>query len=190
MLIKGYINQLCGETPTDLCMGATAHATNFAGLSVTLIETHLKATINYKFQSGHEPRELEDCLDAQPQRFAMLGITVYSYDAVVWTSAQVSGPMNKWWLNRKTISSNSRFFYSFIEDLRKTSLLPYIHNNTINAMLGITQGKLSYADYTQLSNDILRRSRQPLTRDLQCVRFINGLANFQLHTQAKSHRSQ
>jgi hypothetical protein len=49
---------------------------------------------------------------------------------------------------------------------------------------------MSYAVYTQQFNDFLRRSRQHMAADLQCVRFINGLANFQLHTQAKSHRSQ
>jgi hypothetical protein len=38
MLIKGYINQLCGEKPTDVRMGLPALATNFVGLSVTLIE--------------------------------------------------------------------------------------------------------------------------------------------------------
>jgi hypothetical protein len=49
---------------------------------------------------------------------------------------------------------------------------------------------MSYATYTQQVNDFLRKSRQHLTADLKCVRFINGLANFQLQTQAKSHRSQ
>jgi hypothetical protein len=49
---------------------------------------------------------------------------------------------------------------------------------------------MSYALYTQQSNDLLRRSRQQLTADVQCVRFINGLANFELKTRAKSHRSQ
>jgi hypothetical protein len=66
MLIKGYINHLCGETPTDLRMGVLAHATNFVGLSVTLIETHRKAAINFNLQSGREPRELEDWLEGQP----------------------------------------------------------------------------------------------------------------------------
>jgi hypothetical protein len=50
---------------------------------------------------------------------------------------------------------------------------------------------MSYAAYTQrLTDFILRRSRQQLTDDLQCVRFINGLTKFQLHTQPKSHRPQ
>jgi hypothetical protein len=46
MLIKDYINQLCGETPTDLRMGVPAPTMNFVGLSVTLTETHRKAGIN------------------------------------------------------------------------------------------------------------------------------------------------
>jgi CYTH domain-containing protein len=49
---------------------------------------------------------------------------------------------------------------------------------------------MSYALYTKPFNDFLRRSRQNLTTDVQCVRFINGLANFTLKNQAKSHRSQ
>jgi hypothetical protein len=101
MLIKGYINHLCGETPTDLRMGVPAPTTNSVGLSVTLIETPRKAAINSKFQSGREPRDLEDWLEAQPKRFAMLGITFDSYDAVVWVNAKFSGPLNNMWLNRK-----------------------------------------------------------------------------------------
>jgi hypothetical protein len=54
------------------------------------------------------------------------------------------------------------------------SMLPNIGDGKINAMLGITQGNLSYATYTKLFNDFLRRHRQPLTGDHQCVRFING----------------
>jgi hypothetical protein len=76
-----------------------------------------------------------------------------------------------------------------IEELRKTPMLPNIHDDAINAILGITQGNLSYATYIEHLNDFLRRSRQQLTTDLHCVRFINGLANFQLQTHAKSHRS-
>jgi hypothetical protein len=49
---------------------------------------------------------------------------------------------------------------------------------------------MSYALCTHRFNDFLRRSCQKLTDDVQCVRFINGLANFELKTQAKSHRSQ
>jgi hypothetical protein len=39
MLIKGYVNKLCGETPTDLRMGIPANVTNFDGYCVTLTET-------------------------------------------------------------------------------------------------------------------------------------------------------
>jgi hypothetical protein len=72
----------------------------------------------------------------------------------------------------------------------KTSLLPNIRDDAIKALLGITQGNMSYAAYIQQFNDFLRRSRQNLTDDLQCVRFMNGLANFQILTQSKSCRSQ
>jgi hypothetical protein len=49
---------------------------------------------------------------------------------------------------------------------------------------------MSYAVYTKQCNDFLRRSRHNLTADVQCVRFINGLANSTLKNQAKSHRAQ
>jgi hypothetical protein len=74
-------------------------------------------------------------------------------------------------------------------ELRKNVLLPNIQDDAINAMLNLTQGNMSYALYTQRFNDFLRRSRQNPTVDVQCVRFINGLANFELKTLAKSHRS-
>jgi hypothetical protein len=56
-------------------------------------------------------------------------------------------------------------------------------------MLNLTQGSMSYALYTKQFNDFLRRSRQNLIADVQCVRFINGMTNFTLKNQAKSHRS-
>jgi 8-oxo-dGTP pyrophosphatase MutT (NUDIX family) len=43
LLIRGYINQLCGQTPTDLRMGAPIPTTHFDGLPVTLTETQRKA---------------------------------------------------------------------------------------------------------------------------------------------------
>jgi hypothetical protein len=49
---------------------------------------------------------------------------------------------------------------------------------------------VSYAVYTKQYNDFLRRSRQNMTADVQCVRFIIGLANSTLKNQAKSHRAQ
>jgi hypothetical protein len=57
-------------------------------------------------------------------------------------------------------------------------------------MLNLTQGGMSYALYTQRFNDFLRRSRHKLTVGVLCVRFINGMANFELKTHVKSHRSQ
>jgi hypothetical protein len=81
-------------------------------------------------------------------------------------------------------------FDSLVEEFRKTSLLPNIRDDAIKALLGITHGNLSYAAYTLQFDEFLQKSRQHLTDDLQCVRFINGVANFQFQTQAKSHRSQ
>jgi hypothetical protein len=43
--IRGYINQLCGHTPTDLRMGAPMPTTNSVGLLVTLTETQRKAAV-------------------------------------------------------------------------------------------------------------------------------------------------
>jgi hypothetical protein len=68
-------------------MGAQVPTTNFAGLPVTLPETQRKAAINSPKQSDRFPRELEDWLEAQPQRFVLLGINADSYDAVIWVIA-------------------------------------------------------------------------------------------------------
>jgi hypothetical protein len=76
LLIRGYINQLCGETPTDLRVGTPMPTRNLVGLLVTLTETQRKATINSPFQSGENARNLENWLEAQPQRFLSIGITV------------------------------------------------------------------------------------------------------------------
>jgi hypothetical protein len=90
VLIRGHINRLCGETPTDLRMGLPIPTRNMAGLPVTLTETQRKAAINSPFQSGNNARELEDWLHAQPQRFLLLGITADSYDSVIWVTSQFS----------------------------------------------------------------------------------------------------
>jgi ADP-ribose pyrophosphatase YjhB (NUDIX family) len=63
-LIRGYINRLCGETPTDLRVGMPIPTTNLAGLPVTLIETQRKAVVNSPFQSGANARDLKDWLEA------------------------------------------------------------------------------------------------------------------------------
>jgi ADP-ribose pyrophosphatase YjhB (NUDIX family) len=187
LLIRGYINQLSEQIPTDLRMGAPMPTSNFAGLHVTLTETQRKAAVCSPLQSGRFPRELEDWLEAQPQRFLLLGITVDSYDSVIWVASQFSGPLNGWWLNRKQHAAIPTTFALLVAELRKTSLLPNIQDDDINALLSLTQGILSFDVYTQQFNDFLRRSRQLLTADVRCVRFINGLANFELKTHAKSH---
>jgi hypothetical protein len=117
MLIRGFINQMCGDTPTDFSMGVPAPTTNFDGLSITLTETQRKAATNFKFNSGRELRDLEDWLEAKPQRFAMLGIIANSYDAVVWVTSRFSGPpFASWWLNRKQQATIPDSFDSLVED--------------------------------------------------------------------------
>jgi hypothetical protein len=74
LLILSYITQLCGETPNDLRVGTPMPTTNLDGLHVTLTETQRKATVNSPFQYGENARDLEDWLEAQPQRFLLLGL--------------------------------------------------------------------------------------------------------------------
>jgi hypothetical protein len=190
LLIRGFINQLGGETPTDLRVGTPMPTTNFVGLRVILTETQRRAAVKLPYQSCKNARKLEDWLEAQPQRFLLLGITADSYDSVIWVTSQFSGPLNGWCLNRKQQAAIHATIDLLVAELRKTSMLPNIQDDAINAPLSLTQGSMSYALYTQQFNDFLRRSRHQLTADVQCVRFINGLANFELKTHAKSHRSK
>jgi hypothetical protein len=167
LLIRGHINQLCGETPTDLRVGMPMHTRNLAGLPVTLTETQRKAAIHSPFQSGSNARDLEDWLEAQPQRFLLLGITADLYDPVIWVTSQFSGYLNGWWLNRKNQAATPSTFDLLVAELRKTTFLPNIQDDAINAVLNLTQGSMmSYAVYTKHYNDFLRRSRQNLTADV------------------------
>jgi hypothetical protein len=84
LLIRGHISQLSGETPTDLRVGMPMPTRNLVGLHVTITETQHKAAINSPLQNDRIANELEDWLEAQPQRFLMLGITADSYDSVIW----------------------------------------------------------------------------------------------------------
>jgi hypothetical protein len=79
----------------------------------------------------------------------MLGITADSYDAVVWVTSQFFVPLSSRWLNRKQHTTIPYSFDSLVEELRKTSLLPNIRDDAINALLGITHGNMSCAAYTQ-----------------------------------------
>jgi hypothetical protein len=94
-------------------------------------------------------------------------------------------------LNRKDQAAIPSTYDLLVAELRKTTFLPSIQEDAINALLNLTQSHtMSYALYTKQYNDFLRRSRQNLLADVQCVRFINGLGNFTLKNQAKSHRAQ
>jgi hypothetical protein len=136
-------------------MGFPATTSNFASLSVTLIETQRKAAINTPYQSCQYARTREEWLEMQPHRFVMLGINADSYDVVVWIASQFFGPLSSWWLNRKHHASIPDSFHYVVAEIRKTSLLPNIRDDGINAVLGLTQGSISYASYTRLLNDFL-----------------------------------
>jgi uncharacterized membrane protein YgcG len=134
---------------------------------------------------------MEDWLEAQPQRFLMLGITADSYDSVIWFTSQLSGHLNGWWLNRKNQPPIPSTYDELVTELRKSTFLPNIKDDEINALLNFTQSStMSYTVYTKQYNDYFRRSREHLTAVVQCVRFINGLANEMLQNLAKSHRAQ
>jgi hypothetical protein len=89
-------------------MGVPTPTTNFDGLTMTLTETQRKAAIYSRYQLGRDARELEDWLEAQPQRFAILGIDVDSYNIVMWVTSRSFEPMNSGWLNRKELFRNLR----------------------------------------------------------------------------------
>jgi hypothetical protein len=66
--------------------------TNLSGLLVTLTETQRKAALDSPLQSGKNALELKDWLEAQPQRFLLLGITADSYESVIWVPTQFLDP--------------------------------------------------------------------------------------------------
>jgi hypothetical protein len=134
LLNRGNINQLSGETPTDLRVGTPMPTRNLAGLPVTLTETQPKAAINSTFQSGDNAHHLEDLLEAQPQRFLLLGITA------IWVTSQFCGHLNGCWLNRKVQAAIPFAFDLLVAEMRKTTRLPNIEDDAINAPLNLTQG--------------------------------------------------
>jgi cytochrome P450 len=139
-------------------MGVPAPTINFVGMSVTLIETHRKAAMKSPYFSGQEPRKSEHLLEMQPLRFVMLGIHLDSYNAVVWVTFQFYGALNSWWHNHKRHAAILGTFDSLVAEIRKTPLLPNIRDDTITALLQLTQGSRSYAVYTQQFNNFFTRS--------------------------------
>jgi hypothetical protein len=109
--------------------------TNFVGLPVTLTETQLKAAVSSPYQSSKTARELEDWLEAQPQRFLLLGITAHSYDSVIWVTSQFSGPLNGKWLNRKHRAAILATLNLLVAELRKKSMLSNIQDDAINTLV-------------------------------------------------------
>jgi hypothetical protein len=57
ILIKDYVNQLCGETPTDLRIGVPVNVTNFVELSIKLTEMQRKAAVNSTYHCGQDSRK-------------------------------------------------------------------------------------------------------------------------------------
>jgi hypothetical protein len=84
-------------------------------------------------------------LEIQPQRFVMLGINASSYNTIVWVTSQLFGTMNSSWLSRKLHASVLDTFHSLVTKIRNPSLLPNIRDDAINAIVGFTQGSMSYA---------------------------------------------
>jgi hypothetical protein len=116
-------------------------------------------TVNSPFQSGADAHDLENWLEAQPHRFLLLRITADSHDSVIRVTSQFFGHLKGWWLNRKVQAAIPSTFDLLVAELRKTTFLPNIHDDAINAVLNLTQGSMSYALYTLRLNDFLRRSR-------------------------------
>jgi hypothetical protein len=112
---------------------------NLVGLPVTLTETQRKAAINSPFQSGDNARNLEDWLEAQPQRFLLQGITADLYDSVILVTSQFSGHLNGWWLNRLVAIPST--FDMLVAELRKTTFLPNIQDDAQRLMLCSTLRK-------------------------------------------------
>jgi hypothetical protein len=104
--------------------------------------------VNPPFQYGSDPRDLQDWLEAQPQRFLLLGITANSYDSVIWVTSQFFRHLNGWWLNRKVQAAIPSTFDLLVTELRTTIFLPNIQDDAIKALLNLTQGTMSYALYT------------------------------------------
>jgi hypothetical protein len=107
-----------------------------------------------------------------------------SYNAVVTITIYLSCTLKSLWLTRKHHASIPDTFDSWVIGTRKTSLPHNIRDDVVNAPIGLTQGSLSYANYTQQFNDFLMRSRQPLTDNIQCARFIDGFVNPCTHGMA------
>jgi hypothetical protein len=133
IFVKGYVNMMCGETPTDLRMEVPAPISDFVGQNVTLTETHRMAATNATYQFGQNARNLEDWLEMQ--RFVMLGIKADSYNAVDGVTSQFSGPLESLWLYRKLKSTIQDTFESLVTKMCKTSLLLNIRDDAINSFM-------------------------------------------------------
>jgi hypothetical protein len=72
-------------------------------------------------------------LNSQRQCFAM--INANSYNVVVWVTSQYSRPLITLWRNRKQQAAILDSFNPMLAQILKTSLLPNIRDDAINALL-------------------------------------------------------
>jgi hypothetical protein len=87
----GFFNELVGEEPSALRMRVSPLATNFDGLPIFLTENQRKV-VRAPRPDGTNPRDLEDLLEFQPQRFLLLGLDPDTFNAVTWVTSQFGGP--------------------------------------------------------------------------------------------------
>jgi hypothetical protein len=83
---------------------------NVDGLHVSLAEIECKADTQGLRHDGTSPRDLEDCVEFQPQRFVMLRLPPSTYGPVIWDTSQFGGHALNWWLNAKTNGQFPRIF--------------------------------------------------------------------------------
>jgi hypothetical protein len=140
-------------------MRVPPHATNFDGLIVSLTENKHKTAIHVSLQDGNNPRDLEEWLEFQPQRFFILGLDPDTYNVVIWVTSQVGGRAVSSWLNAKTTSQVPRTFTKLVEALKTTTLLPSIRDNAIISMMALNRVNKTFPHYTMMSNDFERRSK-------------------------------
>jgi hypothetical protein len=150
MLIKGYINRLCGERRIDLRMGVPAPTTKFAGMSVTPTETQRKASVNVPYQSGQDARKSEAWSEMQPRRF-LCRASIPTRTTVLCGLRRSSPALRT--IGDSTVRHGQLFhtrstlwLHRFV---RRLCMLSNIIDDDITDMLLLAQGSRTYATYTQ-----------------------------------------
>jgi hypothetical protein len=87
----GFFNYLVGDKPSDLRMPVPPPTAIFGGHLAAVAENQRKEAVQGPRQDGTNPRDFEDWLEFQPQRFLMLGLDPVTYSAVIWVTSQSGG---------------------------------------------------------------------------------------------------